>query len=399
MAVVAVLGEREEARRDLTLAIAELGHRVESAGAVREAVDLLGSLRPQLLIVVCDPGSKLAEHALGEVDRVQPLLPVVIALERRSASRAVDLMRAGAYEVVAPPWTADNLAACLAKALRFRGTVFEAAPPPEQRKAAGLYGGVVLAFLIAAGGWRALRPHPKVAPPPAPTTKVWELPYSHPSGLAYFNGELWVSDWFAQAVYRLDPKNAATRRAVHYPKESPAALTLTKDQLWVVAAQNQLVRHMLDDKLTALNRVVDRVGPTVGLAYDGLYLWTVDGKDKRIHKRLLDDQLTVLDSYEYPGSDPAALAFDGKDLWSLDAGHHELLRHAMDHPGRVTLRVAVPEYADGAWRPVGLAFDGERFWSVAENRRDSSVPGRIFRHVLEVHPGLQGPESPLAQTP
>lgn len=381
MATVAVLGEREEARRDLTLALSELGHRVESAGAVREAVDLLGALRPQLLVVACDPGSRIAEHVLGEVDRVQPLLPVVVALERRSASRAVDLMRAGAYEVVAPPWTADNLSACMAKALRFKGTVFEAAPLPEQRKATGLYAGVVAAFLAAAGGWRLLNPAPKSAPPP-PTTKIWELPFSHPSGLAFLNGELWVSDWYAQTVYRLDPENAATRRAVHTPKEAPAALALTKDQLWVVAAQNLLVRHMLDERLTALSRVVDRAGPTVGLAYDGLYLWTVDGKDKRIHKRLLDDKLTVLDSYEYPGSEPAALAFDGKDLWSLDAGHKELLRHAMDHPGRVTLRASIPEYADGAFRPVGLAFDGERFWSVAENRRDTGSPGRIFRHVL-----------------
>ncbi|MBI5202126.1 MAG: hypothetical protein HY925_11110 [Elusimicrobia bacterium] len=382
MATVAVLGEKEEARRDLVLAIAELGHRVEAAGAVRETVDLLGRLRPQLLIVACDPGSRIAEHVLGEVDRVQPLLPVVVALERRSASRAVDLMRAGAYEVVAPPWTADNLSACLSKALRFKGTLFEAAPPPEQKKAANLYGFVVLAFLLAAGAWTALKPKPQAVVPPPPATKVWELPFSHPSGLAFHDGELWVSDWFAQTVYRLDPKNAATRRAVHYPKEAPAALALTQDQLWVVASQNQLVRHMLDDRLTALEKVADRAGPTVGLAYDGLYLWTVDGKDKRIHKRLMDDHLTVLDSYDYPGSEPAALAFDGKDLWSLDAGHHELLRHSLEHPGRVTLRATIPEYADGAFRPVGLAWDGERFWSVAENRRESNRPGRVFRHVL-----------------
>ncbi|MBI4348843.1 MAG: hypothetical protein HY553_18535 [Elusimicrobia bacterium] len=382
MATVAVLGEREEARRDLSLALSELGHRVASAAAVREAVELLGELRPQLLVVACDPGSKLAEHVLGEVDRVQPLLPVVIALERRSASRAVDLLRAGAYEVVAPPWTADNLSACLSKALRFKGTVFEAAPPPERKAATRLYMALVAAFLAAAGGWRWLRPQAAPAAPPPPSTKVWELPFSHPSGLAFHGGELWVSDWFSQAIYRLDPKSLATRRAVHYPKEAPAALALTRDYLWTVAAHGVLVRHMLDDRLTALDRVADKAGPTVGLAYDGLYLWTVDSRAKRIHKRLLDDSLTIIDSYEYPGSEPAALAFDGKDLWSLDAGHRELLRHGLDHPGRVTLKTSLPEYADGVWRPVGLAFDGERFWTVAENRRESGKPARIFRHVL-----------------
>lgn len=381
MATVAVLGEREQARRDLTLAIEELGHRVTVASAVREAVDLLGETRPQLLIVACDPGSRLAEHVLGELDRVQPLLPVVVALERRSASRAVDLLRAGAYEVVAPPWTADNLSACLAKALRFKGTAFEAAPPPERQRASFRFAALAAAFFVAAGAYKLLPAKPKPAPPP-PTTKTWELPFAHPSGLAFQGAELWVTDWFAQAVYRLDPKTLATRHAVHYPKETPAGLALTRDALWIVAAPGVIVRHMLDERLTALARVPDRAGPSVGIAYDGLYLWTADAKTKRIHKRLLDDWLTVLDSYDYPGGEPAALAWDGRALWSLDAGNKELLRHSLDHPGRVTLRASLPEYADGRWRPVGLAWDGERFWTVAESRRDNAAPGRIIRHVL-----------------
>lgn len=381
MATIAVLGEKERARRELTLAIEELGHRVAAAGRVPDAVEILAEHRPQLLIVACEPASRLAEHALGEVDRVQPLLPVIVALERRSAARAVDLLRLGAYEVVAPPWTADNLSACLAKALRFKGTAFEASPPPEERRRASYFWVLALVSLLAAGYWRATRPKPP-PPVPPPATRAWELPYSHPAGLTFADGALWASDWYSQTLLRLDPKTAAVRRAVTLPHETPAAVALTQEYVWTASAPGVLIRHMLDEKLTELARVQDAAGPTVGMAYDGLYLWTVDSKTKRIHKRILNDALTVVDSYDYPGMEPAALAWDGKDLWSLDSGNKMLLRHGLDHPGRVTLRVTLPEYADGEWKPVGLAWDGERFWTVAENRKDHAAPGRIFRHVL-----------------
>ena len=247
-------------------------------------------------------------------------------------------------------------------------------------------------LLVAAGAWRLTRPKPK-APPPE-VTRAWELPYSHPAGLCFFDGELWVSDWYAQAVYRLDPKTLAVRRAVHYPKETPAAVALTQDALWTSSAPGLLVRHMLDERSTALARVPDGAGPTVAAAYDGLYLWTVDSKTRHIHKRLMDDALTVLESYQYPGAEPAALAWDGKSLWSVDAGNKELLRHALDHPGRVTLRVTLPEYADGDWRPVGLAWDGKRFWTAAESRKSTTAPGRIFRHVLTGAPAGAGRTGP-----
>ncbi|MBI4425240.1 MAG: hypothetical protein HY554_16035 [Elusimicrobia bacterium] len=385
MATIAVLGERDEPRRDLVLALEELGHRAAPASAVPEAVEVLATARPQLVVVLCDPKSRLAEHLMGEVDRVQPLLPVIVALERRNASRAVDLLKAGAYEVVAPPWTAENLGGCLAKALRFKGTAFEATPPPEAARKTRAYLILAALFVGLAAAYPAYRRR-AAPPPPAPAaTRAWELPYAHPSGLAFASTgtkELWVADWFAQALYRLDPKTLAVRRAVHFPKETPVALALTRDALWTSAAPGHLVRHMLDERLSVLARVADPVGPAVAMAYDGLYLWTAETKERRVHKRLLDDALTVVESYRYPGGLPAALAWDGASLWSIDAANRELLRHAADDPARVTLRVGLPEYQEGDWRPTGLAYDGAHFWSVAESRERTTAPGRIFRHVL-----------------
>ncbi len=381
MALVALLGSDPESRRSLTLAIEEMGHRVCGLPTLEAMEEALSGQRPQLLVVACEEGSRQAELALAEADRLSPLLPVIVALERRDASRAVELMLMGACEVVPPPWTRENLSACVAKALRSRGTGFEPVLPKAEIRRSRLAAALLGALLMAAGffSWSAYQRRLEAMRPQA---NAWDLPTSHPSGLAYREGELWVSDWFSQSVYRYDARRHAWRRAVFFPKETPMAMTLSADALWLVSTPGLFTKHMLDERLTALSKLADSHGPTVALAFDGLYLWSVDRRARRMHKRLLDGQLTVLASYAYPGVEPAALAFDGKGLWSLDAANRELLRHELEDPRIVTRKLPLPEYASGLWRPRGLAFDGASFWSVAEGKDAAPRPGRLFRHRL-----------------
>jgi hypothetical protein len=218
----------------------------------------------------------------------------------------------------------------------------------------------------------------------APPTS-WDLPYSHPAGLAFDGKELWVTDWFSQSVHRHAPADMRLLRTLNFPREIPGALAFAADALWVAAAPRSIVKHMLDAKLTVLGGwYADRAPQTVGMAYDGLYLWTCDSAKGRLYKRILDDELSIIASYEYRGGKPAALAFDGKDLWSLDAPNREVLRHDLKDPARVTLRVPLPEYRSGGWTPTGLAFDDGtgRFWTVAERRPKGEGAARIFVHRL-----------------
>src|SRR5579883_632486 len=120
MAVLALICSDEEDRRRLSLLAGESGHLVHAAGRLHEAVEILRELRPAGALVVDAPDCD-AELMAREILRVCPLLPVVVALKKRDANRAVALMRTGAADVVAPPWSKDALAACLSKALRFSG--------------------------------------------------------------------------------------------------------------------------------------------------------------------------------------------------------------------------------------------------------------------------------------
>ncbi|MFA5140957.1 MAG: hypothetical protein WC728_17155 [Elusimicrobiota bacterium] len=404
MAAVVVLAAAEKDRQELSLAVEELGHRALRAADLKSGIEFLRAERPKLVLVAMDPADTLAHSLLAELEREAPLLPVVVAMTERKAARAMELMKEGVFDVVAPPWTQESLAACVGKALRFRGTALEASGPEEVPRSASFYAvtaGVVLAVALGLAALQRYRRQAVQAERQVPPSS-WELPYSHPGGLAYDGKDLWVADWFSQTLYLHDPADLRVVRTIHLPREIPGALAFAGDALWVSAAPSSIgrlgtagqsrapypaaprsvVKHMLDDRLSVLGWMPDAQAQSVGMAYDGLYLWTCDAAAGRLHKRILDEGLSVVSSVDYPGGKPAALTFDGKTLWSLDGGNRELLRHDLEDPRRVTMRVPLPDYRSGLWRPTGLAFDGRRFWSVAERIPKGQGPGRVFIHAL-----------------
>ena len=92
------LTEAQRKRRELQLAVEELGHRAAPAADVKTGLELLFSERPRVFLVGQDPAEDSAESLLLELSREAPLTPVVVALTRRSASRALELLKARSEE-------------------------------------------------------------------------------------------------------------------------------------------------------------------------------------------------------------------------------------------------------------------------------------------------------------
>ena len=165
----------------------------------------------------------------------------------------------------------------------------------------------------------------------------------------------------------------------HLTAETPVAAAFAQDAVWTVSADGTIVRRMRDAKLTPLQRYPKAAPNCAGLAFDGLYLWTLDAHAKTLSKRLLDSELTVVSRTRVPGLNPTALLWDGAALWTLDGADRVLRRHDLQNPALVVAVLPLPEYADGAYVPKGLAWDGKRFWTVAE-RRDGAGPALLTRH-------------------
>lgn len=376
MAVIGLICADPEDRHRLSLIAGETGHQVHGAARLHEGVEILQELRPKLMLVV-DSRDHDASVVVREVLRAAPLMPVVVALKERDSSRAVSLMRAGAAEVVAPPWTRESVRACVSKSLRFQGTSLSLVKTPRPRNAP-VYAAAALIFFASCFGYKAVERAKRLRAEAAAAAAIshWDLPYAHPSAMTFADGRVWIADWFSQSIYVHDPATMAVARVIHFPAEMPVALAVGGDTAWSVGAGGIVSRRMKDAQLTEVQRVA--APRTVGLAYDGLYVWTAE--PGRLLKRLPDASLSVLESYKYAGLKPAGLVWDGGSLWSLDAGNRELLRHDVDNPELVTERVSLKEYADGRYKPVAVGFDGKRFWTIGERLPSGSGPARLFRH-------------------
>jgi DNA-binding response OmpR family regulator len=381
MAAIGLLAAEAGDREELAALLGELGHAAEAAGRLAEALEFAAARRPRAFVVV-DGGGADAETLTRELSRAFPLLPVVAALKVRDASRAVALMRAGAVEVVAPPWTREDLRACVSKGLRSPGTVLSPVRLAPRRRSPAWYALAVGAFLAVSLGVASLKRARENATAAAARVDRWTLPMAHPSGLAFDGKDLWVIDWFSQSFYEQSRADARVLSLRHLTAETPVAAAFSQDAVWTVSADGTIVRRMRDFRFTPLQRYAKAAPNCAGLAFDGLYLWTLDAHTKELSKRLLDADLTVVARYRLPGLKPTALVWDGSSLWTLDAGDRVLRRHDLENPERAVAVLPLPEYSDGVYVPKGLAWDGERFWTVAE-RRDEKGPAQLARHREE----------------
>ncbi len=384
MAAIGLLAAETRDREELAALLGELGHSAEGSGRLAEALESARERRPRAFVIV-DGGGADAEVLIRELSRAFPLVPVVGALKIRDAARAVALMRAGAVEVVAPPWTREDLKACVSKSLRSPGTVLSPVRLAPRRRSPVWYALAVGIFLAASVGVASLKRARENAQAAAARVDHWILPVSHPAGLAFDGRDLWVVDWYSQSLYQTARADARVLAVRHLTAETPVAAAFAADAVWTVSAGGSVVRRMRDAKLTPLQRYPRAAPSSAGLAFDGLYLWTLDAHAGTLSKRLFDEDLTVVSRTKLAGLKLAALVWDGKALWVLDAGDRVLRRYDPSDPTRVVAVLPLPEYADGVYAPTGLAWDGARFWTVAE-RRDGAGPARLTRHRDEGAP-------------
>lgn len=381
MAAIGLLAKEAADRELLGLMLGELGHRAEGAGRLEEALEFARERRTKAFLLV-DGGGADAESLTRELIRAFPLMPVVVALKVRDASRAVALMRVGAAEVVAPPWTPEDLKASVSKGLRFQGTALSVAAAAPLSRSPIWYALAVGLFLAAGLGVASLKRVDANRAAAAARVDRWELPVRHPAGLAFDGKSLWLVEWFTQSFYALSPNDTAVQVVRHLTAETPVAAAFTTEAMWTVSADGTVIRRMRDDRMTPLARYAKAAPNCAGLAFDGLYLWTLDARAKVLRKHLVDRELSVIATYRWRGTKPAGLVFDGRSLWTLDAADRRLVRYALDRPEEPVDGIPLPEYAEGDYIPTGVSWDGVRFWTVGE-AKDGRSPARLVRHKEE----------------
>jgi glutamine cyclotransferase len=150
---------------------------------------------------------------------------------------------------------------------------------------------------------------------PGKTVKSFPLPGKFCTGLAFDGNHLWVADYKADLIYKLDPASGVVLHQIPSPGFWP-----------------------------------------MGLAWDGQYLWNIDKKQKKIFKIDSHDG-TILWTIEAPSDYPEGLTWDGNTLWVGDAMENTIMKIDLSDGTAV-------KKLDGPAKSVnGLTYDGQYLWS------------------------------------
>ncbi|MEM2875303.1 MAG: hypothetical protein QW567_04725, partial [Candidatus Hadarchaeales archaeon] len=94
---------------------------------------------------------------------------------------------------------------------------------------------------------------------------------------------------------------------------------------------------------------------TLGLAWDGKYLWVAGGNDENARVYKMSPDGDVLFQFYPPGPWPSDLTWDGENLWLVEEYHNKIFK--LDTSGKVLF-----SFSSTYW-PYGLAWDGENLWA------------------------------------
>ncbi|MBI4800995.1 MAG: hypothetical protein HY796_00560 [Elusimicrobia bacterium] len=339
---------------------------------LNDALSVFEKTRPRAVFIV-DGEDTPAEIQIREIARVAPFMPIVILIKQRDASKAVAYMRLGAFDCAQSPWTEEEIRPVYKKALNMSGTALRLDSGQfEKQRAALILTGLLLSLIFGftAGWFYGFNKYRTETRPP----ETAELPYSHPSGLAFDKDRILISDWYSQAIYTHDLKDLKITGVASFPDTVPVGLAAGENGIWLATAGGNIEKRMNNEKLTVISKAKPGTGAPVGVCYDGLYLWLAWQKENRISRRLANDELTELKAYQYPGRTITAFSCDARFLWVADEGLRALVKLSPEEPQTALSKTELGQYSSKTLKITALAPKSGKIWFAAED----NGKGRLF---------------------
>ncbi|MBN2053546.1 glutaminyl-peptide cyclotransferase [bacterium] len=147
--------------------------------------------------------------------------------------------------------------------------------------------------------------------------RSYPSPGSFPEGLAFADGYLYNCDWDTHMIYKLAVSETSLTILESFPTPGERAIGLAWDghRLWHAAWLWHLYAMARDGSL--LNEFTTPDQHPEDLAWDGTNLWLTDWYSATIY-RIDPYSGAVTLSFPSPGVRSVGLAFDGRYLWNSD---------------------------------------------------------------------------------
>ena len=367
MDTIQIITKNENDRKILKQIFANIGKNIVFSHDLNDALDIFEKARPNAVFIV-DEEDPPVNIKLREIQRIAPFIPIIVLLKKRDSSHAIEYMKLGAFDCAHAPWTEEQLQPIIKKSLNLSGTTIELEKPDfKKQKIAILTAAAAVTILFGfIFGWH--HAYKKYHVIPAKQNKI-QLPYLHPSGITFSKGQILISDWYTQAIYKHDPDGLQISGVHSFPNITPIALTSGKDTLWLANAEGLIEKRLKDNKFTLLSKTKNKAASLSGMCFDGLYFWTADSASNKLTKHLNNDTLDKLESFNYPGRNISAMTCDNRLIWIADGKTKELITMPLDNPEKILSRAEIKEYVSKTLKITGIAKKDEKVWFVAKDKK------------------------------
>jgi hypothetical protein len=152
---------------------------------------------------------------------------------------------------------------------------------------------------------------------PGDVVKRMNLPFHHPTGIAWAGRYLWVADRKTDMFYKLDSETGSLVDSVVTPGYFPSGLAWDGKLLWSTDLSDaKIYATDVSTGNTIVSFDAPAAGPT-GIAWEGSSLWICDDVEKTISKIDPTDGTTII-SFKAPSVDPRGIVFGEGYLWCSD---------------------------------------------------------------------------------
>lgn len=381
MAKILIVDDEADMRFAVRMLLERTGHTVREADSGDAALKAVHEEAPDLMLLDMRLPGMDGVQILQKVREQLPDLPIIMVTGYGNVELAEQAIQLGADHYLSKPFHNKELIEVVHKTLEKRGHNLDELVTPEpkgeaapavQKPAAPVVSAkparwkwAVVGVLAVGLVWKFVMPKSQ-----------YPVPYANPAALVFMDSNLWIADWFSQAIYLHEARarELVLKKTYYLPDIHLTGMAVTPNAVYTADSWAHVLRmHRMDDHLS-VQFTVPSPGPApCSLFWDGKYLWSCDLTTGKIYQHQADERLTVVASYTSPGKAPIGFYKDDKWAWSMDAKTRQLYQRRIDNQLSIVATFQLPEWQEGGSPLSSFTWRGDDLWFTRTGK------GFIFR--------------------
>jgi len=337
----------------------------ETVESIETAIERIGNEAPALVMAKETESVNTIQSLDMTLKLKSPTTPIIVTLNNKNMEKALDFMKAGAFDCLTVPLTRFDVLVTAKRATKTKGlSLFVEKVTPPNNRSVKLISAVIGLLLLCAGVVNYLQ---------GPPQNILLLDSKYLTGLQWEGRYLWVGDWFNGTVTKFKLGIGLARKWRKLETDSlfrmkdaqPILVCHTPRSLITVGTDLKMRSHKWEVGLPTLQIVPTEGSNPTGLAWDGQSLWSVDGESNLLYR--YDAFFRIMESQKSVISNPVGLAWGEDGFWVVGANPLQVAKMERIKNGYVWRGpYVISDWIPKNKKPTGLSVGFKRLWLIFE---------------------------------